>query len=229
MKVDPALELRLSYWQPDPTWEAPLPGEVAALPQGEAAVLFLYGIEYAYNHEALLPWLTESNTHYVVYLEDDIILNDPDFFLKLRLFNQTFGNRYLLMPNRIETLESSGQLRRFYIDGNYNPAVSSQYRKSTDARFSIMHLGERVQFEQPSNLHSGCFFLTNSQLTKWSESSNWLNYDVSFVSPLESAATLGIAQNFNILKTPFSHASWFELQHFGTSFHSLIGGSAPIP
>ena len=66
---------------------------------------------------------------YIAYLEDDIIINDADFFLKLRLFNRTFGNQYLLMPNRIETLEVSGQLRRFYIDGNYNPAATLNIEK----------------------------------------------------------------------------------------------------
>ena len=62
-------------------------------------------------------------------------MNDLDF-LKLRLFNRTFGNHYLLMPNRLETIEVQGQLRRFYIDGNYNPAASVQYRQSTDLNFS---------------------------------------------------------------------------------------------
>ena len=43
----------------------------------------------------------------------------------------------------------------------------------------------------------------------------------------ESAATLGIAKSFSLLKPAFSHASWFDIQHYGTSFHSLIGSSMP--
>ena len=61
---------------------------------------------------------------YIGFLEDDILLTDADFFLKLRFFNRAFGDQYLLMPNRIETMEYQGQLRCFYIDGDYNPAAS---------------------------------------------------------------------------------------------------------
>ena len=45
---------------------------------------------------------------YIAYLEDDILLTDADFFLKLRCFNKAFGDNYLVMPNRIETMERMG-------------------------------------------------------------------------------------------------------------------------
>ena len=100
---------------------------------------------------------------YIAYMEDDILLTDADFFLKLRYFNRAFGDQYLLMPNRIETLEQQGQLRRFYIDGDYNPAASAAYRRSSDQVLCFPHLGEMVRFEQPSNLHSGSFSSTASK------------------------------------------------------------------
>ena len=65
---------------------------------------------------------------YIAYLEDDIIINDADFFLKLRLFNRMFGNRYLLMPNRIAAFEVCGSYVVF-ISTEYNPAATSQYDK----------------------------------------------------------------------------------------------------
>ena len=95
---------------------------------------------------------------YIAFLEDDILLTDADFFLKLRSFNRAFGDHFLLMPNRIETMEHQGQLRRFYIDGDYNPAASEAYRHSIGKLLCFSHLGEMVRFDQPSNLHSGCFF-----------------------------------------------------------------------
>ena len=90
---------------------------------------------------------------YIVFLEDDIHLTDADFFLKLRCFNKAFGNKYLLMPNRIETMEHRGHLRRFYIDGDYNPQASEEYRQSSDQLLCFPHLGEMVRFNQPYNLH----------------------------------------------------------------------------
>ena len=46
------------------------------------------------------------------------------------------------MPNRIETMEQQGQLRRFYIDGHYNPAASEAYRRSKDS-CSVFLISER--------------------------------------------------------------------------------------
>ena len=54
-------------------------------------------------------------------------------------------------------------------------------------------------------------------------SSHWLDGDASFVSPLESAATLGIAKTFRLYKPVMAMGSWLELQHWGRSFHSLLG------
>ena len=82
---------------------------------------------------------------YIAFLEDDILLTDADFFLKLRCFNRAFGDQYLLMPNRIETMEHQGQLRRFYIDGDYNPAASEAYRRSAGQLLCLHHLGEIVR------------------------------------------------------------------------------------
>ena len=71
------------------------------------------------------------------------------------------------------------------------------------------------------NSHAGCFFLSSSQLEYWCNQDHWLDRS-SICFSLESAATLGLAKSFSILKPEFSHCSWFEVQHFGTSFHSLI-------
>ena len=159
---------------------------------------------------------------YIAYLEDDIVLNDAEFFLKLRLFSRTFGGQYLLMPNRIETLEFQGQLRRFYIDGHYNPAASVQYRKSIDTNFSMQHLGEWVRFEQPSNLHSGCFFLNRDQVHRFAASGHAGVVDTSFHGPLESAATLAMLKTFQLLKPALSNGRFLAVEHGGRNFMGLV-------
>jgi len=63
----------------------------------------------------------------------------------------------------------------------------------------------------------------------WRESSHWLDGDVSFVSPLESAATLGIAKTLRLYKPVMAMGSWLELQHWGRSFHSLLGNVVSFP
>src|SRR5262249_22679934 len=43
-----------------------------------------------------------ANYDYYCYLEDDLILRDPQFFIKLRWFATQFGDGALMMPNRYE-------------------------------------------------------------------------------------------------------------------------------
>ena len=159
---------------------------------------------------------------YIAYLEDDILLTDADFFLKLRSFNRAFGNQYLLMPNRIETLEHQGQLRRFYIDGDYNPAASEMHRHSENQMLCFPHLGEMVRFEQPSNLHSGSFFLNRDQARIYAGSGHAAEVDTSFHGPLESAATLSMLKTFQLMKPVPENGRFLTVEHDGRNFMGLV-------
>ena len=64
---------------------------------------------------------------------------------------------------------------------------------------------------------------------RWVEDDCWQDGDCSYVSPLESAATLGLIKMFRLYKPAFACASWLEIQHWGTSFSSLVGGSVKPP
>ena len=75
---------------------------------------------------------------YIAFLKH-ILLTDADFF-EIALLQLSFGDQYLLMPNRIETMERQGQLRRFYIDGDYNPSASAAYRLSAHQILCFPHL-----------------------------------------------------------------------------------------
>ena len=130
-------------------------------------------------------------------LEDDILLTDADFFLKLRCFNQAFGNQYLLMPNRIETMEHQGQLRRFYIDGDYNPAASEAYRLSIEPAALCLPISERwCDSSSPRTFILDVFSSIASRRASYAGSGHAAAIDTSFHGPLESAATLGHAQDF---------------------------------
>ena len=112
---------------------------------------------------------------------------------------------------------------RFYIDG---PMPSSEVAKLIPEPVPTVVApmpGGDVVFESPKNPHSGCFFLSHEQLRHWQGLPHWGDHDSSFVSPLESAATLGISRSFKLYKPAYSNAGWFDLQHWGVSFHGLIG------
>ena len=171
--------------------------------------------------KVLANHLTDNYDLYC-YMEDDLIIYDPCFFHKVQWLPKLMGSEFVLLPHRYELFPCPHPVDRFYIDG---PICESELRPLVPSNSPVRLAqweGFKIPFCPPSNPHSGCFFLTKSQFQTWIDSDIWQNEDISFISPLESAATLGIAKTFSILKSSFSHASWFEIQHYGSSFHSLI-------
>lgn len=156
------------------------------------------------------------------YVEDDLIISDPSFFLKLEWFTKTFGSHTLLLPHRFESSPVPHIVDRLYIDGALGVDDLLVAIPEPSADISITWSNMSVPFESPHNPHAGCFFLTAEQLKYWLGQPWWNDRDVSFISPLESAATLGISKTFHLYKSSMSHASWLEIEHYGDSFHSLI-------
>lgn len=160
---------------------------------------------------------------YYCFLEDDLILHDPWFFIKLAWFTELTGDLNLLQPNRYE-VSTHNLLRKAYIDGDLNPQVTDKFQQVQEQpELTGKIMNNPVIFRRALNPHSGCYFLNNKQMQHWAKQPYFLNRDTSFVSPLESAATLGIMRTFRIYKPAPNQASFLEIQHFGTSFLSLIG------
>jgi len=158
------------------------------------------------------------------YLEDDLLIHDPCFFSKLNWFQQIMGSDCLLLPQRFEFSNEPNRVDRFYIDGPISQEELIKYVEPGPVRL-IRYPGGQLAFEPPLNPHSGCFILSHGQLQHWVEQPWWQDGDDGFISPLESAATLGVAKSFNLFKPCLGNAGWFEIQHYGTNFHCLIGDS----
>lgn len=167
----------------------------------------------------------KDNYDYYGYLEDDLLINDSLFFDKLFWFSSLMGETCLLLPQRVEFPDYPHCVDRFYIDG---PLDLRDLRKVIPCPGPVRLtscLGKNIVFEPPLNPHAGCFFLSHSQLECWINSSFWQDGDVSFISPLESAATLGISKVFELFKPCLENAGWFEIQHYGSNFHQLISAA----
>jgi hypothetical protein len=164
---------------------------------------------------------------YYCFLEDDLILHDPWFFVKLGWFNRQVGAFSLLQPNRYET--SSGKVHKVYIDGDLRPRVTAPFQNVQDKPELMGKIMEMpVCFRRALNPHSGCYFLNADQMEHWANQPHFLDRDTSFIGPLESAATLGVMKTFKIYKPAPAQASFLEIQHFGTGFLGLIGGQVGI-
>ena len=57
-----------------------------------------------------------------------------------------------------------------------------------------------VKFARALNPHSGFFVLSAEQFDTMSRQQHFLDMDCSFISPLESAATLCLLKNFSVFK-----------------------------
>ncbi len=165
---------------------------------------------------------------YYCFLEDDLILHDPWFFIKLACFTDLTGDLNLLQPHRYE-VSTHNLVRKAYIDGDLAPRVTAKFQNVQDKPELLGKImNTPVVFRRALNPHSGCYFLNSRQMQHWAGQPDFLDRDTSFVGPLESAATLGIMRTFRIYKPPLTHASFLEIQHFGTAFLSLIGGSVRL-
>lgn len=160
------------------------------------------------------------------YLEDDLLIHDPCFFQKIHWFSALMGPQCLLLPQRLEFSPVPHRVDRFYIDGPIAEADLRPLVPQAGPVRLVQWAGTHIAFEPPLNPHAGCFFLSKDQLSCWVEQPWWQDGDTSFISPLESAATLGIAKTFELFKPCLTHAGWLEVQHYGTSFHGLIAAGA---
>lgn len=164
------------------------------------------------------------------YFEDDLLIHDPLFFHKIAWFQQNVGEGCVLMPHRYESFwKPVDTVDRFYIDGPMEPHELKALIPEPPAPLATALPGGQVTFTSPDNPHSGCFVLTQAQMRHWREQPWFLDRDCSLISPLESAATLGLLKTFTLYKPHLAYAAFLELQHWGTSFRSLIGGQIRPP
>ncbi|NJO41509.1 MAG: calcium-binding protein [Cyanobacteria bacterium RU_5_0] len=169
--------------------------------------------------------LRDSLGHYDYYcfLEDDLILHDPWFFIKLDWFNQQAGDLSLLQPHRYE-VSTYDLICKAYIDGDLAPRITEPFQRVQDhPQIKGKIMGMPITFRRTLNPHAGCYFLNANQMEHWASQPYFLDRDTSFVGSLESAATLGIMKTFRVYKTVPDQASFLEIQHFGRVFLGLIG------
>lgn len=151
------------------------------------------------------------------YMEDDLVLYDPMFFLKLRSFADHAGPLCLLQPHRYEGLHA-GSARKAYVDGELPLAATEHYQNISDQpEIRFRYLSQDIACRRASNPHAGCFFLAAEQMRHWANEPYFLDGDISFYGPLESAATLGIMKAFRTYKPETRMANFFEIQHYGAA------------
>ena len=166
---------------------------------------------------------------YYCFLEDDLILHDALYFLKLAWFSSSTADQNLLQPNRFE-VGPNPLAEKVYLDGELPKVITRKFQDLRQAGVLESKLmGVRVQFRRALNPHSGCYFLNARQMEHWAKQPYFLDRDTRFVGPLESSATLGIMRAFRVYKPVPENAGFLEIQHFGTAFLNKIRHHAASP
>jgi hypothetical protein len=154
-----------------------------------------------------------SRYDYYGYVEDDIVIVDPLLLRKRRLFDQAFGPQALLQPNRYEA-SPIPPVHKLYVDYRLNPRVTARYQNLADTpRLELPFLDDTIAFERTSYPSAGCFFLNNEQLSIFATSPHFLDGDMSYLSPLDSAVTLSVMKTFRVYKPVLNQAWFFEVLH----------------
>lgn len=156
------------------------------------------------------------------FMEDDLILDDPEFFAKVAWFEANFGEEVLLQAVRYE-MPRTGTLARVAIEPHIAKEFSTPFmRPHLQPTLTGIWNGVEQRFYLPGNPHAGCFFLTERQLSYWMRQPSFYDRDTSWIGPLESAATLAPGKVFGLYKADKPDPWFLAIEHYGTRFASEI-------
>lgn len=199
--------------------------DLLGLPRGA------YRFEAVQCHPMLIGFechrvLSENIGRYDIYgfMEDDLTIDDPTFFEKIAWFAQTTGLKNVLLPHRYE-FDLYDAYGKYYVDADFD--IGGLVYPAAMPEITLPYLAGNLAFRMARNPHSGCFFLLEDQMRAWMGSGNFLDRDISFAGPLESAATLGMIKNFRVFKPTLPVAGFLELRHHGTRLIKALSFDLP--
>jgi hypothetical protein len=171
---------------------------------------------------------------YYAMIEDDMVINDPAFFEKLAWFERSFGPEALLQPTRYEMAQSGTPALVVSNPVLSEDALKPFRRAGQRPSLSADWHGRSQNFVLPSNPHVGGYFVSDAQLRRWMAKPWFYDRDVSWIAPLESAASLSIGRSFDLYQCASPDPLFLCLEHYGTRVARLLApegsryGDSPI-
>lgn len=156
-----------------------------------------------------------------MYMEDDLVINDPLFFDKQFWFISRANDQAVLMPHRYELdFDDEGVSRRLFVDGCIDEPASACFPWRPQANAAQGKFCEEpVSFDLANNPHSGCFVLSSSQVLRLRNqgipAKQW-------IGPLETAATFTPAHCFPVYKPSLSCRDFLTIEHAHHSFSAYF-------
>lgn len=187
-----------------------------------------YTVEYVDDEPLRIPHhaqrvLRDRAGPYDCYgvMEDDLIIQDEEFFAKVGWFAGEFGPQRLLAPVRFE-IAASGTPSKVVVDWSSPEKDRWQFlRPGQVQELSGNWRGQRQTFRIPGTPHAAGYFMTNAQLDYWMKQPSFADGDISWVGPLESAMTLSVGKVFDIYKPADPDPFFLSIEHYGSYFSTF--------
>lgn len=121
------------------------------------------------------------------YMEDDLLIEDPELFAKILRLVELTGGDYAFLPHRCELIPGRGDV---ILSGDPDGGRPDLFWDTGETIEVAWPLGPR-RFYRATNPHSGCFFLSRQQAERvhqyW-QARHWQS-DFQLAGPLEQAGS----------------------------------------
>jgi len=157
--------------------------------------------------------LLEQSEDYdlVGYMEDDLLLSDPEFFAKILFLDRCSDGRYAFIPHRCEHIPGHGDV---ILSGDPDGGRPDLFWDTGEIVDIPWPLGNR-RFYRATNPHSGCYFLSRRQALAvrdfWVQK-NWLP-DWNLSGPLEQAGSGMLLPVLRVMKPVPEHYRFLMVRH----------------
>jgi len=163
------------------------------------------------------------------YLEDDTVIEDPLFFLKLRhaydALDAQVGPGAILQPYRFETVRDAAD-HNLPVPRKLYPDWESGGLDFDAPPVRIDMLGRPWTFAPARHPHAGCFFLDRARAEMFAKSPYCGAAKEIWVTPPDTAATLALMRTFRIFKAVADSLPFLEVRHLRPA---MIGNLRPGP
>lgn len=168
-----------------------------------------------YSHVPLVASrhvLEESQAFDLVgYMEDDLLLGDPEFFAKILYLDRYSDGNYAFLPHRCEHIPGQGDV---ILSGDPDGGRPDLFWDTGEILNIPWPLGQR-RFYRATNPHSGCYFLSRRQAGKvlkyWTDHEWTAPFQLS--GPLEQAGSGMLLPVLKIMKPVPAHFRFLMVRH----------------
>jgi hypothetical protein len=147
----------------------------------------------------------------VGYLEDDLLIEDPQLFGKILYLDSLTDGSYAFLPHRCEHIPNRGDV---ILSGDPDGGRPDLFWDTGETLTVPWPLGS-VQFYRATNPHSGCYFLTRRQaqsvLCFWQERQWHAAFQLS--GPLEQAGSGLLLPVLKVMKPNPAYYRFLMVRH----------------